>query len=67
MSAPTADGGAAAVVCSEEFVKRHNLQVHTYVHIHIGFLKEQLITGFLREDFISWISSYLQKISKFSV
>jgi len=30
MSAPTADGGAAAVVCSEEFLKRHNLQVHMY-------------------------------------
>ena len=27
MSAPTADGGAAAVVCSEEFVNKHNLQV----------------------------------------
>lgn len=27
MSAPTADGGAAAIVCSEEFVNRHNLQV----------------------------------------
>jgi len=29
MSAPTADGGAAAVVCSEEFVNTHNLQVTT--------------------------------------
>ena len=27
MSAPTADGGAAAIVCSEEFVSKHNLQV----------------------------------------
>ena len=27
MSAPTADGGAAAVVCSEEFMRKHNLQV----------------------------------------
>lgn len=26
MSAPVADGGAAAVVCSEEFLRRHNLQ-----------------------------------------
>ena len=38
MSAPTADGGAAAIVCSEDFVNKHNLQVkyavtdmyHTY-------------------------------------
>ena len=29
MSAPTGDGGAAAVLCSEEFVKKHNLQVGT--------------------------------------
>ena len=29
MSAPTADGGAAAVVCSEEFMRKHNLQVLT--------------------------------------
>ena len=27
MSAPTGDGGAAAVLCSEEFVRKHNLQV----------------------------------------
>ena len=27
MSAPTGDGGAAAVVCSEEFVRRHKLEV----------------------------------------
>ena len=27
MSAPTGDGGAAAVVCSEEFMCRHDLQV----------------------------------------
>ena len=27
MSAPTGDGGAAAVVCSEEFVRRHHLWV----------------------------------------
>ena len=27
MSAPTGDGGAAAVVCSEEFIRRHSLQV----------------------------------------
>lgn len=26
MSAPVADGGAAAIVCSEEFVLKHNLQ-----------------------------------------
>lgn len=26
MTAATADGSAAAIVCSEEFVKRHNLQ-----------------------------------------
>ncbi|KAL3870088.1 hypothetical protein ACJMK2_042701 [Sinanodonta woodiana] len=26
MSAPTADGSAAAIVCSEDFMKRHNLQ-----------------------------------------
>ncbi|XP_013396643.1 non-specific lipid-transfer protein isoform X2 [Lingula anatina] len=26
MSAPTGDGGAAAIVCSEKFVKEHNLQ-----------------------------------------
>ena len=32
MSAPTADGRAAAIVCSEEFVKKHNLQVN-YLHI----------------------------------
>ena len=29
MSAPTADGGAAAIVCSEEFMRKHNLQVQT--------------------------------------
>ena len=23
---PTSDGGAAAIVCSEDFVKKHNLQ-----------------------------------------
>ena len=27
MAAPTCDGGAAAVVCSEQFMRRHNLQV----------------------------------------
>ncbi len=27
MSAPTGDGGAAAVLCSEEFVRRHHLEV----------------------------------------
>lgn len=27
MSAPTGDGGAAAIVCSEQFMKEHNLQV----------------------------------------
>ena len=31
MSAPTADGGAAAIVCSEQFVNRHNLQVRYLV------------------------------------
>ena len=41
MSAPTADGGAAAVVCSEEFVKRHNLQVTT--GFYVGW-KEIMIT-----------------------
>ena len=27
MSAPTGDGGAAVVLCSEEFLLKHNLQV----------------------------------------
>ena len=27
MAAPTCDGGAAAVVCSERFMRKHNLQV----------------------------------------
>ena len=27
MAAPTCDGGAAAIVCSEQFMRRHNLQV----------------------------------------
>ena len=27
MSAPTGDGGAAAVVCSEEFVRKQGLEV----------------------------------------
>ena len=29
MSAPTGDGGAAVVLCSEEFLLQHNLQVLT--------------------------------------
>jgi len=65
MSAPTADGGAAAVVCSEEFVKRHNLQVCTYVHTHNGFFERAMKYWFFEganfPDFTSWISSYLQK------
>lgn len=27
MAAPTGDGGAAAILCSEQFMKKHNLQV----------------------------------------
>jgi sterol carrier protein 2 len=26
MCCPTSDGGAAAIICSEEFVRKHNLQ-----------------------------------------
>ena len=33
MSAPVADGGAAAIVCSEEFLRKHNLQ-----HRHVQFI-----------------------------
>ena len=32
MSAPTGDGGAAVVLCSEEFLLQHNLQVHVIAH-----------------------------------
>ena len=42
MSAPTADGGAAAIVCSEEFVNKHNLQVKhvllTHMCVHIIYI-----------------------------
>lgn len=31
MSAPTGDGGAAAILCSQRFMEEHNLQVRTYV------------------------------------
>ena len=33
MAAPTGDGGAAAILCNEEFVKKHNLEVRTYTYV----------------------------------
>lgn len=33
MSAPTGDGGAAVILCSEEFLLKHNLQVFISVHV----------------------------------
>ena len=34
MSAPTGDGGAAVVLCSEEFLLQHNLQVLLIIYDH---------------------------------
>ncbi len=49
MTAPTGDGGAAAVLCSEEFVRKHHLEVRVHVVLKvIGLIinPKQLHTGY---------------------
>lgn len=41
MSAPTGDGGAAVVLCSEEFLLKHNLQVfYLCAHDHLSIVSK---------------------------
>ena len=39
MSAPTGDGGAAVVLCSEDFVLRHHLEVYSRINDCLANIK----------------------------
>lgn len=52
MSAPTGDGGAAAVLCSEEFVTRNNLQViNSVVHV---YCMQSVFKAYAFDDHYRW-------------
>ena len=45
MSAPTGDGGAAAVLCSEEFVRKHHLEVRVLKIVGLINEPEVIVVG----------------------